>query len=261
MLMSTDSSEAGGACAVAEPPAPAADSDVRTILLVDGARLFLKLEETLLRRDGWTIHGAQSAEEARHVLRREPVDLVLMDYVLPDATGDELVRFIRGNEPTRSTGIVIVTARGMREHIDRCMAAGCNAFLFKPVTKAVLCDKVKELLNVPARRHVRTLVRLEVNASTRDRYFFGNTVNLSAGGLLLETPLDLALGESINLRFFLPGDSEPVTASARVVRRVPGEGTASHSYGLEFDQLADGDRARLGSFVDEGATWTAASTA
>jgi len=245
---------AGGSAAVAELDGPSetlgGSTATRNILLLDGVKLFLRLEETLLQRQGWTIFTAGTGEEAKAILARERVDLLIMDYVLPDVTGDELVRWVRENAETRDMSILIVTARGLREHIDRCMSAGCNAFLFKPVSRTVLCAKVQEMLDVPARRHVRTLIRLEVKASCKDRFFFGNTVNLSVSGVLLETPLDIGLGESIDLRFFLPGEAEAIDVNGRVVRRTPMTTGNSANYGLLFEELTDADRVRIERFVE-----------
>ena len=249
--MTDEDRAADNGLALADPPAE--ETRGKVILLLDGVRLFLQLEETLLQRAEWTVRSATTAAEAFEILERERVDLVLMDYVLPDMNGHEVVRRIKQDPRTADTAICIVTARGMREHVDRCMAAGCASFLFKPVTRQALGDRVRELLSVPIRRHVRTLVRINVNAQFHERFFFGNTINLSAGGILLESPLDLALGESIHLRFFLPGDTAPVNASARVVRRGHSEHSSNLIYGMSFEGLAPIDRERMEDFISQQA--------
>lgn len=230
--------------------------ETKTILLLDGVRLFLKLEETLLSRREWKVLTATTAAEGRALLDAHAVDLVLMDYVLPDATGDDMVRYIRASR-NKDAGILIVTARGLREHVERCMAAGCNSFLFKPVSRAVLTSRVKELLKVPVRRHVRTLVRLNVDGASGERFLFGNSVNLSVGGMLLESSIELALGDHVSLRFFLPADGDPVVTRTRVVRCTPGASAGATCYGLVFEDLSDIDRERIARFValsspDEG---------
>lgn len=223
---------------------------VKRILLLDGVRLFLKLEETLLQRNDHELFAATSAAEALEILDREDIDLILMDYVLPDMTGEEMVKHVRQHPRNGQAGIVIVTARGMREHVDACMRAGCNGFLFKPVNGPELTARVQEVLKVPARRHVRTLVRLQVNAHNRDRFFFGSTVNLSEGGMLLQTPLDLAVGEAMNIRFFLPGEEQPVACSARITRRGDADRAGEHAYGLSFDEIEQDSRSRIARFVE-----------
>lgn len=235
--------------ALLDAPATAEDRGTKRILLLDGVRLFLQLEQTLLQRSDYQLFAATTGAEAMEIIEREKLDLVLLDYVLPDMTGVEVVKAIRASEQNRDAGIVIVTARGMREHVDKCMAAGCSAFLYKPVTRTSLCSHVQEMLRVPARRHVRTLVRLQVNARNRERFFFGNTVNLSEGGLLLETPLELSMGETMSLRFFLPGEEEAVACRARVTRRTPTDRPGEWAYGLTFEELGADARERVAGFV------------
>lgn len=245
----------GGGVAVATPPeseAPdAADADVKHVLLLDGVRVFLQLEQTLLQRSGLRISTAGTAAEAFDILAGDRVDLLITDYVLPDATGEEVVRRVREDPDMAEMGILVVTARGLREHVDRCMKAGCNSFLFKPVSRTELCTRVKELLDVPARRHVRTLVRLQVGAEGHDGFFFGNTVNLSESGVLLETDESLALGGELDLRFFLPGDGRAIQTTARVVRRGQQTREDAQAFGLLFQRLADDDKARIRRFVSE----------
>jgi CheY-like chemotaxis protein len=226
------------------------DTDLRTILLLDPVSLFLRYEETVLHRRDWRIHGARTAAQALETLEREHVDLLVMEHALPDSTGEELIRSVRSNAKTRATGILVLTARGTQDAVLRCLDAGANGVLFKPVTRQELCSRVEDLLFVAARRHVRTLVRLRVDAKAGSAAFFGNTVNVSAGGMLLECSTPLNAGEALDLRFSLPGDPDPLALRARVVRAAS-ESTPSgrHACGLAFEGITDAERRRLDAFV------------
>lgn len=243
-----------GQTAVAERGTNHWDSDTgldRSILLVDQAALFLHFEETLLRRKGWRFRRATRGDEALALLKAERFDLVIMDCALPDMAGEDVVKRIRANPATADgTPVLIVTARGMRHDVDACIAAGCSGILFKPVSKAALCDRVQELLRVPARRYVRTLVRLQVDALGTGRFLFGHTVNLSASGMLLQTEANMEVGESLDLRFFLPGDTASIATRATVVRCAEVPGAGARAYGLTFEALSPDDLARIDSFVD-----------
>ena len=227
----------------------AAATDLRTILLLDPVTLFLRLEETILSRRDWRIHAVRTAEQALAILESEHVDLVVMDHVLPDATGDDFIRGIRANPRTRATGILVLTARGAQAAVDRCLEAGANGVLFKPVTRQDLCMRAEDLLYVSARRHVRTMVRLKVDATGGSGPMFGNSVNVSAGGMLLESSQPLAKGEMLELRFVLPGDERPVVARARVVREADATDPDRQATGLSFEGMTDDDRARIEAFV------------
>ena len=81
------------------------DSSRKRILLLDGVRLFVHLERTMLERSDYEIHTAASASEAFALMDEVEFDLILMDYVLPDQQGHEVVQQIRAQvsvEPEES---------------------------------------------------------------------------------------------------------------------------------------------------------------
>jgi CheY-like chemotaxis protein len=235
--------------ALAERPADK-PATTKTILLVDSAPLFLRFEETILARKEWRIRRATTGAAALDMLEREPADLVVMDHLLPDLQGDHVIRAIRSNAAFRKTSILLVTARTDDGVVERCMAEGCNAFLYKPVSRQVLCAKAEQLLDIAARRHVRTLVRLQVNGDGASQCSFGNTVNLSGGGMLVETGVDLAIGQTMDLRFHLPGDPEPIVVMARAVRLDETQGTHG-AWGLVFESVSAEDKRRIEGFVQK----------
>jgi DNA-binding response OmpR family regulator len=244
-------SRAGGAVLEAPDSTVDAPAAVHNILLVDSVRLFLKLEQTLLARREYRLITATTGAGALEIIAAERLDLVVMDHVLPDLSGDEIVRAVRMDPTNARTPVLLVTARGVRENVERCLRAGCNSFLFKPVTAGELQVRVRELLDVPMRRHVRTLVRLAIGAASGEQFFFGTTVNLSESGVLLETDSELNLGDCVDLRFFLPGDQRPLVTGSRIVRRAEGSAACARAFGVLFQGMSDDDKSRIRRFVDE----------
>ena len=236
----------GAATALAEPPAT--DPAVKTILLLDSVEVFLRFEETILRRRDWRVLTACSGSEALDILGREKVDLLVMDHQLPDVLGEHVIRAAKSNPDLRGMAILMVTAKGDQETVERCMGEGCDGFLYKTVSRQALGAKVEQLLMVPARRHVRTLVRLSVAREGGRQACFGNTINLSAGGMMVETPVPMAVGDCMELRFHLPGDARPVVVMARVVRECTAE-IGQPAWGIQFERLEEDDRARIEDFV------------
>jgi CheY-like chemotaxis protein len=243
-------------CGVRPAPAPAPDTGqstataaaTKTILLLDGAKLFLRFEETILQRRDWRLLSANSAAEALAVLEGDTPELVVMDHLLPDMKGADFVRRIRATPGLSQTPILLLSARGSETAVADCMSAGANAFLFKPVLRQTLCALVEELIHVQARRHVRTLVRLQVDARHDASFFLGQSVNLSAGGMLVETSRELACDQEIDLRFQVPACHEPFVTRARVVRCERME-RGGWSTGLEFVAMSDAQRAIIDAFV------------
>ena len=118
-------------------------------------------------------------------------------------------------------------------------------------SRLVLNQKVGGLLDLTARRFLRTLVKLEVEARQESKsLFFGNSVNISEGGILLEAPHELPVGETLRLRFFLPEDSQAIEVVAEIVRPASEMSTNGPSYGLSFREISEEDRARIREYVD-----------
>ncbi len=126
---------------------PYVRNDAPSILVVDDAPANLKLLQALLWEMQWDCQLAQSGERALEILAREPFDLVLMDCQMPGMDGFETVRRFRDMEkPERHTIIVAVTANVLPEDRRRCLDAGMDDFLPKPIEQGRLLELLKRHL-------------------------------------------------------------------------------------------------------------------
>ncbi|MBL8134836.1 MAG: response regulator [Anaerolineae bacterium] len=91
------------------------------------------------------IEASDGASGHEAVLRERPV-LILMDVNLPDVDGLELTQRIKANPELQHIPVVALTANAMYGDRERCLAAGCNDYLPKPVTKSMLLSTVASLL-------------------------------------------------------------------------------------------------------------------
>jgi CheY-like chemotaxis protein len=105
----------------------------RCILLVEDSEAIRAAFTILLEDAGYRVMGAGTGGEALRMARERAADLVLLDMGLPDITGLEVVRRLKGDPAT--AGIPVVALTGRDEEADRqaCLAAGCAAYLVKPV--------------------------------------------------------------------------------------------------------------------------------
>jgi len=95
------------------------------------------------------IDEAENGEQAVGVYAAGQYDLVLMDVQMPVMDGHEATRRIRALEAERSRApvpIIALTAHAIREEIDKCLAAGCNHHLSKPIKKTVLIETIRKQL-------------------------------------------------------------------------------------------------------------------
>jgi DNA-binding NarL/FixJ family response regulator len=70
-------------------------------------------------------------------------DAILLDLLMPGMGGFEVLKEIRASSPNMATPIVVVTVLADQPTRDRCMAAGANAYVVKPVERKVLVEAVK----------------------------------------------------------------------------------------------------------------------
>jgi signal transduction histidine kinase/ActR/RegA family two-component response regulator len=100
---------------------------------------------------GVRIDVAENGKIAVDKVRTESYDLILMDIQMPEMDGYEatsIIRSMRG--PVAGTPIMAMTANVMKEEVDRCFAAGMNAYISKPFNRNELLKNINNLLEIPA---------------------------------------------------------------------------------------------------------------
>jgi CheY-like chemotaxis protein len=102
-----------------------------TLLLVDDATDNLLLMSFLLDAQGAKTSQAQSAKEALDILEQQTFDLILTDIQMPHMDGYEFVKQLRLQGI--KTPVIAMTAHALSEEQERCLAAGCNGYLSKPI--------------------------------------------------------------------------------------------------------------------------------
>ncbi|MBI1947543.1 MAG: response regulator [Deltaproteobacteria bacterium] len=117
-----------------------------SVLVVDDNLQNAKLVEFLLAASGYHVTTAATAEAALAALERQVPRLILMDLQLPGMDGLTLTRMLKANPRTRGTFIVALTAYAMAGDEERALAAGCDAYLTKPIDTRSLPAKVAEYL-------------------------------------------------------------------------------------------------------------------
>jgi CheY-like chemotaxis protein len=127
------------------------DLEGKKILLVDDdVRNIFALKNALEQR-GAGIEIARNGKEAVHKVQTMPeVDLVLMDIMMPEMNGYEAMRAIRSDTKFKSLPIIAVTAKAMADDQEKCLEAGANDYLAKPIDLTKLLSLIRVWLH-PAR--------------------------------------------------------------------------------------------------------------
>jgi len=133
--------------AVAPPPEGAL-----SVLLAEDNRVNRTLATKLLQKRGYRVLEAGDGREVLEVLQRQPVDLVLMDIHMPEMDGFQTTVAIRAQE--KITGkrlpIIALTANAMKGDRERCIEAGMDDYVSKPINIVELYEAIQRLTAVPA---------------------------------------------------------------------------------------------------------------
>jgi signal transduction histidine kinase/CheY-like chemotaxis protein len=120
--------------------------NVMRVLLAEDNLVNQRVAVSLLTRRGHYVHVANNGREALAALDRETFDLVLMDLQMPEMGGFEATAAIRERE--RRTGghqrIVAMTARALKGDRERCLEAGMDGYLSKPIDRIELFEAVEQ---------------------------------------------------------------------------------------------------------------------
>jgi CheY-like chemotaxis protein len=128
--------------AIATPKAASALGRLR-VLVVEDNKVNQQVASLLLGRLGHRVDLVANGLEAVEAVKRIPYDLVLMDCQMPELDGYEATRRIRsGDGAWRSVPIVAMTANAMRGDSEKCLAAGMDDYMSKPLSPELLAAKV-----------------------------------------------------------------------------------------------------------------------
>jgi hypothetical protein len=103
------------------------------VLLVEDHIVNQKLAVTLLTRWGHNVEVASNGQVALEMFAQQRFDVILMDMMMPVMDGLEATRRIRAMETDRHTPIIAMTANAMESDRERCLAAGMDDYLSKPI--------------------------------------------------------------------------------------------------------------------------------
>ncbi|MCX6020811.1 MAG: response regulator, partial [Chloroflexi bacterium] len=121
----------GGVRAASGPVAQPVERRRKRLLVVDDSVTTRTLEKSILEAAGYDVVVAADGIEALSVLRSEPIDLAVSDVEMPRLDGFGLTMEIRRDEKLRRLPVVLVTSLEAREHRERGVAAGADAYIVK----------------------------------------------------------------------------------------------------------------------------------
>lgn len=118
-----------------------------TILIVDDQPDNLYVLERLLRGQGYQVVQAERGLQALEIARREPPDLILLDVMMPEMDGFEVVRRLRDDPATQATPVILLTANAPDHRLKiQGLNLGADEYLTQPINNSELVARIRALL-------------------------------------------------------------------------------------------------------------------
>ena len=121
----------------------------KKILIVDDERLMRAVLQHNVILAGYDVIVASNGREAMQKIQEVTPDLIVVDLVMPDMNGFEMLRRIRSNKETMQTPVIVVSALQSQTDIEEAKASGADIYLTKPIKPEEFIKHVKKYLGSP----------------------------------------------------------------------------------------------------------------
>ena len=176
-----------------------------TILVADDLEANRDMLSTFLRKEGYRVVVAEDGQEALESLATGPVDLALLDVMMPRRTGISACREIKSKAETRLLPVVLITGSEGPDARIQGIECGADDFLTKPINREELLARVKSLLRIKhytdeLEHAENVLFTLALTIEAKDPYTEGHCERLSRYSVALGRRLGLPEDQLVALR-------------------------------------------------------------
>lgn len=118
----------------------------RRVLLIEDEPNIIEAIRFILSRDGWRVDTHSDGKTALEVIQNRAPDLVILDVMLPNRSGYDILNDLRAAEDTRDVPVLMLTARGQNKDRELAEKLGVSRFMTKPFSNGEILDTVRELV-------------------------------------------------------------------------------------------------------------------
>ena len=111
-------------------------------LVIDDSKSIRSILSKILMEIGFTVEEAGTGLEALDVIKKEKVDLALVDWNMPDMNGFEFIQEVRKDNTYKDMRMMMVTAETEMNKVVEALEAGANEYVMKPFTKDMIVEKL-----------------------------------------------------------------------------------------------------------------------
>lgn len=119
----------------------------KTICVIEDNMPIRKLFSTLLRKNGFEVSDFPDAASALNWLKENNADIILMDILLPDMNGTELIILVRETARHINTPAIAVTGFASPHDKEKFIELGFNGYLAKPINTSTFVSEIENIIN------------------------------------------------------------------------------------------------------------------
>lgn len=152
------------------------------IYVVEDDQSIRNIEVYTLTKTGYNAMGFYSGKEFFRAMEKEKPDIILLDIMLPDMDGVEILKKIKGDVDTYRIPVIMVTAKGQEYDKVQSLDLGADDYLVKPFGMMEMVSRIKAVLRRVAPYEVQHILRvgkLEVNTDERTAFVDGERIQLT----------------------------------------------------------------------------------
>jgi CheY-like chemotaxis protein len=217
------------------------------VLVVDDDPVVCELIQEVLESAEMETTTTTNSRQAATSLDLEKFQVVFVDMNMPHPNGVELTRHIRASSLNQTALIVMITAENDRAILGKAFQAGVNFLLYKPLDRHGILRLMRVAdgaIQRELRRFQRVKVSCKVSVESKQGQLNGTTLDISMGGMFVQTSQGLPVGSSVHVRLELKPGAPALNLAARVARVV-----GTDCLGLQLDDNGPGAAKRLQEFL------------
>jgi len=193
-------------------------------------RVVREIVRSQLKQVGYDVKLAQNGREAIKEANSEPPDLIILDIMMPEIDGYEVLRQLKESDATKDIPVIFLTAETQEENIKKGIDLVVNDYVLKPFNSLELHRKIQRLLNQEQDRGRNSTILASKRKFKRFKTHLKSQFFLQKGGKYSEecTIIDISregigiefqsdkkidAGSTLHLEIFVPTESEPISVT------------------------------------------------
>ena len=116
------------------------------VLLIEDEPNIIEAIRYILSRDGWRVDTHSDGATALEAVRARQPDVVVLDVMLPNRSGYDILRDLRADPATEDLPVLMLTARGQKRDRELAERHGASRFMTKPFSNAEVLESVRRLV-------------------------------------------------------------------------------------------------------------------